>query len=267
VQNGQDPVTMWMVVGFEVMPCSIKREKGDEVTNVACKPWGDASNPEAQKVYEGADIVYTYDVYWQESDIEWASRWDAYLRMPNGSVHWFSILNSLLVVLVMSVIVAVILMRTVRKDLAKYEELLVEGQVRRAHPEQGDPPNLTQTSAISLCSACWDCGALSCSSSYGCSCSCCVGLSRTSPNFTKEGSTQLSEEGTRAVKLCLYNLLFLRCFPDHLQFCYTGHRCGSCCIGSESKCRTIKVLQPVLADREVALATLSAQNNSRCLNF
>jgi transmembrane 9 superfamily member 2/4 len=50
--------------------------------------------------------------------------------MPNGSVHWFSILNSLLVVLVMSVIVAVILMRTVRRDLAKYEELLVEGQVR-----------------------------------------------------------------------------------------------------------------------------------------
>jgi transmembrane 9 superfamily member 2/4 len=71
-------------------------------------------------------------VYWKESEIEWASRWDAYLSMPNGSVHWFSILNSLLVVLVMSVIVAVILMRTVRRDLAKYEELLVEGQVRNA---------------------------------------------------------------------------------------------------------------------------------------
>lgn len=82
-----------------------------------------------QVVAEGEDIVYTYDVYWQESDVEWASRWDAYLRMPNGTVHWFSILNSLLVVLVMSVIVAVILMRTVRRDLAKYEELLVEGQV------------------------------------------------------------------------------------------------------------------------------------------
>lgn len=82
-----------------------------------------------QVVAEGEDIVYTYDVYWQESSVEWASRWDAYLRMPNGTVHWFSILNSLLVVLVMSVIVAVILMRTVRRDLAKYEELLVEGQV------------------------------------------------------------------------------------------------------------------------------------------
>ena len=34
----------------------------------------------------GADIVYTYDVYWQDSKIKWASRWDAYLRMPGGKV-------------------------------------------------------------------------------------------------------------------------------------------------------------------------------------
>lgn len=73
----------------------------------------------------------------QESPVEWASRWDAYLRMPNGSVHWFSILNSLLVVLVMSVIVAVILMRTVRRDLAKYEELLVEAPEGGSKDEGG----------------------------------------------------------------------------------------------------------------------------------
>ena len=32
------------------------------------------------------DIVYTYDVHWQPSQIKWASRWDAYLRMPGGKV-------------------------------------------------------------------------------------------------------------------------------------------------------------------------------------
>lgn len=72
---------------------------------------------------EGADIVYTYDVYWQESDTKWASRWDAYLRMPGGRVHWFSIVNSLLVVLVMAALVATILIRTVRRDLARYEQV------------------------------------------------------------------------------------------------------------------------------------------------
>ena len=119
---------MWMVVGFEVMPCSVKRTFGDPIQQVRCMPWPNDENPTPQEVKAGEDIVYSYDVYWQESEQEWASRWDLYLRMPSGSVHWFSILNSLLVVLVMSIIVAVILMRTVRRDLAKYEELLIEGQ-------------------------------------------------------------------------------------------------------------------------------------------
>ena len=76
----------------------------------------------------GADakLVYTYDVYWELSDISWASRWDAYLRMPGGRVHWFSILNSLMVVVVMSSIVAMIMMRTIRRDLQRYEGLLGE---------------------------------------------------------------------------------------------------------------------------------------------
>lgn len=63
-------------------------------------------------------------MYWEESDISWASRWDAYLNMPGGRVHWFSILNSLMVVLVMSSIVAMIMMRTIRRDLQRYEGLL-----------------------------------------------------------------------------------------------------------------------------------------------
>jgi transmembrane 9 superfamily protein 2/4 len=78
-------------------------------------------------------VVYTYDVFWELSDVSWASRWDAYLRMPGGRVHWFSILNSLMVVLVMSSIVAMILMRTVRRDLARYEGILGDAGAR-AYP-------------------------------------------------------------------------------------------------------------------------------------
>ena len=65
-------------------------------------------------------------MYWDQSEINWASRWDAYLKMPGGRVHWFSILNSLMVVLVMSSIVAMIMMRTIRRDLQRYEGLLGE---------------------------------------------------------------------------------------------------------------------------------------------
>lgn len=57
---------MWMVVGFEVMPCSIARDAGaKEVKYVPCSPWGHADNPAPQVIQEGADIVYTYDVYWE----------------------------------------------------------------------------------------------------------------------------------------------------------------------------------------------------------
>lgn len=42
--------------------------------------------------------------------------------MPGGKVHWFSIMNSCLVVLVMASLVALILIRTVRRDLARYEQ-------------------------------------------------------------------------------------------------------------------------------------------------
>ena len=74
----------------------------------------------------GTNVVYTYDVYWELTEISWASRWDAYLRMPGGRVHWFSILNSLMVVVVMSSIVAMIMLRTIRRDLARYEGILGE---------------------------------------------------------------------------------------------------------------------------------------------
>lgn len=118
---------MYMVVGFEVVACSIKRTPGAPLKNIPCPASPtDAGAPAPQEVKEGNKIVYTYDVYWDTSDIPWASRWDAYLKMPGGRVHWFSILNSLMVVVVMTGIVAMIMMRTIRRDLQRYEQLIVE---------------------------------------------------------------------------------------------------------------------------------------------
>lgn len=77
--------TYWMVVGFEVSPCSIARDADKPVDEVICGVEGDA-HIRPQEVVPGAKIVYTYDVYWQESTIKWTSRWDAYLRMPGGQV-------------------------------------------------------------------------------------------------------------------------------------------------------------------------------------
>ncbi|MFS7988345.1 putative nonaspanin (TM9SF) [Helianthus anomalus] len=43
--------------------------------------------------------------------------------MEGAKVHWFSILNSLMVINFLAGIVLVIFLRTVRQDLSQYEEL------------------------------------------------------------------------------------------------------------------------------------------------
>jgi len=66
-------------------------------------------------------IIYTYDVEWIKSEIEWSNRWDLYLRSnPNAQIHWFSILNSTLIVFFLTGMVAMIMMRTLHKDIRTY---------------------------------------------------------------------------------------------------------------------------------------------------
>ena len=58
---------------------------------------------EPQSVDTPGEIIFTYDVEWVESDIRWSSRWDLYLKgSPDDQIHWFSILNSTLIVLFLS---------------------------------------------------------------------------------------------------------------------------------------------------------------------
>ena len=38
----------------------------------------------------------------QASEIRWASRWDTYLLMMDDQIHWFSIINSVMIVLFLS---------------------------------------------------------------------------------------------------------------------------------------------------------------------
>ena len=68
-------------------------------------------------------IRFTYEVQWKESDIQWASRWDTYLAMTDVQIHWFSIINSVVVVFFLAGILAMIIIRTLRKDIAKYNRM------------------------------------------------------------------------------------------------------------------------------------------------
>ena len=46
---------------------------------------------------------------WEYSDVKWASRWDVYLYATDEQIHWFSIVNSFMIVLFLSGMLAMIM--------------------------------------------------------------------------------------------------------------------------------------------------------------
>lgn len=70
-------------------------------------------------------IPYTYSVYWKEdSTIDWASRWDLYFVNDDesASVHWLAIINSLVIAMLLTVVVAIIMLRTLSRDIQNYND-------------------------------------------------------------------------------------------------------------------------------------------------
>lgn len=138
VLYNRDPLTdLSRVVGFEVEPFSVKHTyegkwpDNDNSNNnlpalATCNPASAtaASHAQApQPIKTGEEVIFTYDVRYAPSDIRWAVRWDTYLRMGDGQIHWFSIVNSVMIVLFLSGMVAMILARTLRRDIAQYNAL------------------------------------------------------------------------------------------------------------------------------------------------
>ena len=124
------------IVGFEVQAYSIKHEFDiNKINDLNYKPSSCNVNGQnqntpivPQRVSDINDpndknIIFSYDVEWQSSDIKWASRWDIFLTMNDSKIHWFSIINSIMIVLFLSGMLAVIMIRILHRDLARYNEL------------------------------------------------------------------------------------------------------------------------------------------------
>ncbi|KAJ3273519.1 hypothetical protein HK104_004267 [Borealophlyctis nickersoniae] len=68
-------------------------------------------------------VVYTYNVQWISSPVAWGTRWDNYLYVFDPQIHWFSIVNSIVIVLMLTGMIATILLRALHKDIARYNTL------------------------------------------------------------------------------------------------------------------------------------------------
>ncbi|KAI7857545.1 hypothetical protein BDC45DRAFT_500083 [Circinella umbellata] len=101
------------IVGFEVYPTSYADPEScnKQEPNTPMKEMGAGKT----------DITYTYSVIWKESkDITWATRWDRYLQIFESRIHWYSISNSLVITMFLTGMVAMIILRTLKRDITSY---------------------------------------------------------------------------------------------------------------------------------------------------
>ncbi|KAI3513734.1 hypothetical protein L1887_21073 [Cichorium endivia] len=115
----------YIVVGFEVNPCSVKHNPetlknlktyGKYPFKISCD-----DNTVNMEIKENKPIAFTYEVTFIESDIKWPSRWNVYMKIEGAKV-WFSIVNSLIVVTFMAEIILVIFLKRVKRDLTHHED-------------------------------------------------------------------------------------------------------------------------------------------------
>ncbi|KAA8570509.1 hypothetical protein EYC84_002778 [Monilinia fructicola] len=106
------------VVGVIVQPSS--RTLNQKAGDAECG----AGGPKVVLSESGETAVtYSYSVWWQPSTTAWATRWDKYLHVFDPKIHWFSLINSAVIVVFLVITVLSILMRTLRKDIQRYNRL------------------------------------------------------------------------------------------------------------------------------------------------
>ncbi|EDV33119.1 uncharacterized protein Dana_GF23049 [Drosophila ananassae] len=138
----------YRVVGFEVETVSVSH-KELKFHGETCN-FPDSARPQLVNPNGETQLYFTYSVEWKESKVSWASRWDIYLGMRDVQIHWFSIINSLVVVFFLSGILTMIMIRTLRRDIARYntddniEDTLEETGWKLVHGDVFRPPKNTR---------------------------------------------------------------------------------------------------------------------------
>ncbi|CAF0743885.1 unnamed protein product [Rotaria sordida] len=117
----QESEDLYRVVGFEVEPKSIDSARIKVEDDDTCII---QAGQEMQKFnLKGENkVTMTYEVEWASSETRWASRWDTYLAMTDVQIHWFSIINSVIVVFFLAGILSMIIVKTLRRDIARYNQ-------------------------------------------------------------------------------------------------------------------------------------------------
>ena len=76
---------------------------------------------------KGIEVQFSYSVEWFEDDLDWNSRMSRYAEsrfLPSSfEIHWLSIINSFVLVLLLTAFLTIILLRVLKNDFSRYMEL------------------------------------------------------------------------------------------------------------------------------------------------
>ncbi len=110
----------YRVVGILVQPESYRnsRSLGDGMAEC-----GDPTQPLILDEEGETPVTWTYSVYWRPSKTAWATRWDKYLHVYDPKIHWFSLINAAVFVVLLVGMVSMILLRALRRDIERYNRL------------------------------------------------------------------------------------------------------------------------------------------------
>ncbi|KAH8063034.1 hypothetical protein JL722_2189 [Aureococcus anophagefferens] len=137
IARGYDKDAKFSTKDTELTTCSATRPATNDPSNY-------------QRVDGAGEVVFTYDVEWEDSATPWANRWDVFLQgNPDDKIHWFSITNSTMIVVFLTVMVAMILVRTLSQDIAQYndtallDEAKEESGWKLVHADVFRPPRVS----------------------------------------------------------------------------------------------------------------------------
>ncbi len=151
----QDPsFEGFRVVGFEVEPVTVAQtwekdptsEEGElKLTNCPLETGYLASDAAPMYVAgpmsrKKVDLAFSYDTFFVQSDVRWASRWDIYLSMGSSSmdsVHWFNILTSSIIAVFLTSMVGLIMWRAIHRDISRYNRVATDEEKAEDREESG----------------------------------------------------------------------------------------------------------------------------------
>ena len=142
------------IVGFNILPISIKHEQNKSICQKQSEELLKNFNLPFQPLEEG-NILFTYDVIFEDSNITFASRWDHY-KVSKSSIHWTGIIISSILVCLITGYIIYLLRKNINSDINSYNyklPLLEEIEVFYWKQIEGDvlrPPEVNTILLSSL---------------------------------------------------------------------------------------------------------------------